>query len=113
MKLSHEDIAEIEVLTDVAMATMFWLSLYRVHIGATWRIRPNRRCAAPMRPCVKLLSPLVIFADRPQLANCSCKESFTVAVQIRLLHVGNNITSQNAERIINLRTGITDVRQYG
>ena len=36
MKLSHEDIAEVEVLMDVAMATIFWLSLYGVHIDATW-----------------------------------------------------------------------------
>jgi len=27
----------------------------RVHIGATWRIRLNRPCAATMRPYVKLL----------------------------------------------------------
>jgi len=27
----------------------------RVHIGATWRIRLNRPCAAAMRPYVKLL----------------------------------------------------------
>jgi len=26
-----------------------------VHIGATWRIRLNRQCAAAMRPYVKLL----------------------------------------------------------
>jgi len=31
-----------------------------VHIGATWRIRLNRPCAAAMRPYVKLLGPLVI-----------------------------------------------------
>jgi len=30
-----------------------------VHIGATWRLRLNRRCVAAMRPYVKLLSPLV------------------------------------------------------
>jgi len=29
VNLSHEDIAEIEVLADVAMATIFWLSIYR------------------------------------------------------------------------------------
>jgi len=33
----------------------FWLSIYGVHIGATWRIRLNRPCAAAMRPYVKLL----------------------------------------------------------
>ena len=30
-----------------------------LHIGANWRIRLNRLCAAAMRPYVKLLSPLV------------------------------------------------------
>jgi len=29
-------IAEIECLMVVAMATIFWLSVYGVHIGATW-----------------------------------------------------------------------------
>jgi len=33
------------------MATIFWLSIYGVHIDATWRIRLNRPCAAAMRPC--------------------------------------------------------------
>ena len=33
----------------------FWLSLYGVHIDATWQIRLNRPCAAAMRPNVKLL----------------------------------------------------------
>jgi len=60
VKLSHEDIPEIEVLADVAMATIFWLCIYGVHIGATWRIRLNHPCAAAMRPYVKLLSPLVV-----------------------------------------------------
>jgi len=55
VKLSNEDIADFEVLRDVAMATIFWLSIYGVHIGATWRIRLNRPCAATMRPYVKLL----------------------------------------------------------
>ena len=30
--------ANFEVLRDVAVATIFWLSIYGVHIGATWRI---------------------------------------------------------------------------
>jgi len=47
--------ADIEVLRDVAMATIFWLSIYGVHIGATWQIRLNRPCAAAMWPYVKLL----------------------------------------------------------
>ena len=38
VKLSDEDIADFEALTDVAMATILWLSMHRVHIGATWRI---------------------------------------------------------------------------
>ena len=37
----------------------FWLSIYGVHSGATWRIRLNRPCAAAMRPYGKLLWPLV------------------------------------------------------
>jgi len=32
--LSHEDTAAIEVVTNVAMATIFWLSVHGVHIGA-------------------------------------------------------------------------------
>jgi len=36
------------------MATIVWLSIYRVHIGATWRIRLNHPCAAAMRHHVKL-----------------------------------------------------------
>jgi len=36
-----------------------WGVLDRVHIGATWRIRLNRPCAAAMRPYAKLLWPLV------------------------------------------------------
>ena len=55
VKLLDEDIADFEVLRDVAMATIFWLSIYGVHIGTTWRIRLNRPCAAAMRPYVKLL----------------------------------------------------------
>jgi len=37
------------------MATIFWLSVHGVHIGATWRIRLNRPCAAAMQLYVKLL----------------------------------------------------------
>jgi len=43
------------VLRDVAMVTIFWLSIYGVHIGATWRIRLNRLCVVAMQPYVKLL----------------------------------------------------------
>jgi len=38
-----------------SMATIFWLCVYGVHIGATWRIRLNRLCAAAMRPYVRLV----------------------------------------------------------
>jgi len=38
------------------------MSIYRVHIGATWRIRLNHPCAASMRPYVKLLWPLVFIS---------------------------------------------------
>jgi len=53
--LSDQDIADFEVLRDTAMATIFWLSIYGVHIGATWRIQLNRPYAAAMQPYVKLL----------------------------------------------------------
>ena len=43
--LSAENIANFEVLRDVAMVAIFWLSIYGVHIGATRRIRLNRPCA--------------------------------------------------------------------
>ena len=46
--------SEIERLRVVAMETIFGF-LYGVHIGATWRIRLSRPCAAAMRPYVKLL----------------------------------------------------------
>jgi len=54
----NADIVDTLRLRDVAMTTIFWLLLYRpygVHIGAVWRIRLNRPCAAAMRPYVKLL----------------------------------------------------------
>jgi len=53
--LFDEDTADFEVLRDVAMATIFWLFIYGVHICATWRIQLNRPYAAAMRPYVKLL----------------------------------------------------------
>jgi len=55
------DITDTLHLRDVAMATIFWLSIYGVHIGTTWHIRLNRPCAAAMRSCVKLLWPFVTF----------------------------------------------------
>jgi len=51
----NADIADTLQLRNVAMANIFWLSIYAVHIGATGRIRLNRPCAAAMRPDVKLL----------------------------------------------------------
>ena len=60
VNLFNEVIADFKVLRDVAMATIFCLAIYGVHIGATWQIRLNRPCAAAMRPYVKLLWPLVV-----------------------------------------------------
>jgi len=51
----NADIADILHLRDVAMATIFWFSIYWLHVGATWRIRLNRACVATMRLYVKLL----------------------------------------------------------
>ena len=39
----------------------FWLPIYGVHIGATWRIRLNCPCAAAMRPYVELLLTICSF----------------------------------------------------
>jgi len=55
VSLQNADIADTLHLRDVAMATIFWLSVYGVQIGATWRIRLNRPCVAVMWPYVKLL----------------------------------------------------------
>jgi len=51
----NADIADTLQLWDVATATIFWLSIYEVHIGAIWQIQLNHPCAAAMRPYVKLL----------------------------------------------------------
>jgi len=51
----NADIADNLHLRDVAMATIFWLSIYGLHIGASWPIGLNRPCAMAMRPDVKLL----------------------------------------------------------
>jgi len=70
----NADIADTLHLRDVAMATTFWLSIYEMYIGATWRIWLNGPCAATMRPCIKLLWPLVILAVykmMPLIALCS------------------------------------------
>jgi len=55
VKLSHEYIANVQVLTDIVMATIFGVSMYGAHIGATWRIRLNCPSAVAMWPTVKLL----------------------------------------------------------
>ena len=59
VKLSDEDIANFEVLRDITMATMFWLSIYGVHIGATWQIRLNHRdsalCQITLTTCYNFL----------------------------------------------------------
>ena len=51
----HADTANTLQLRDVAMANIFWLSIYPVHVGATRRIRLNRSCVSAMRPYVKLV----------------------------------------------------------
>jgi len=51
----NADIAGTLHLRDIAVATIFWLSIYEVHIGATWQIRLNRLCVAAMQPYLKLL----------------------------------------------------------
>jgi len=38
----------------------YWLSIYGMHVGATWRIRRDCSCAAATQPYVKLLRPLVV-----------------------------------------------------
>ena len=51
----NADIADTLHIGDVAMATIFWLSVYGVHVGTTWWIRLNRPYVVVMRPYVKLL----------------------------------------------------------
>jgi len=51
----NADIADTLHIGDVAMATIFWLSVYAVHIGATWRIQLNCLCVVAMLPYVNLL----------------------------------------------------------
>jgi len=56
-------IADTLQLRDVAMANIFWLSVYALYIVTTWRIRLNRLCAAAMRPYVK-------FSNSKRLSCC-------------------------------------------
>jgi len=51
----NADIANILQLRDIATATIFLLSVYGVHIAATWHIQLKHPCAAAMWPYVKLL----------------------------------------------------------
>ena len=51
----NADIADALQLRHVSMGTIFWLSVYGVHIGATWRIQLNRLCVAAMLPYVRLI----------------------------------------------------------
>jgi len=54
------DIADTLQLRDVAMANIFWLSMFAVHISATRRIRLNLQYVTAMRPYVKLLDHLFL-----------------------------------------------------
>ena len=70
----NADIVDTLQLRDVAMATIF-LSIYRVYVGDTCWLQLNHPCAAAMRPCVKLLWPLVILSQPPSRETPSwCKQ---------------------------------------
>jgi len=60
VKLSDED-SRFRGSKGRCYSNRFWLSIYGVHIDATWRIRLNRPSAAAMRPYVKLLWPTYLF----------------------------------------------------
>ena len=79
VKLSDEDIADFEVLRDVAMATIF--GFLWVPISATWRIRLNRPCAAAMRPYVKLeCEPMPnVMAALPNIGGALCSTPQSLA----------------------------------
>jgi len=58
----NADIASTLHLRDVAMAIIFWLSMYGVHIGATWRMRLNYPCVVAMGSYVKFfLLPVIVL----------------------------------------------------
>ena len=44
-----------DIADTLHMATIFWLSVYGVHIGSTWRIQLNCPCVVAMLPFVKVL----------------------------------------------------------
>jgi len=51
----NADIADTLQVRDIAVANIFLLSIYAMHIGTTRQIRLNRLCAAAMWLYVKLL----------------------------------------------------------
>jgi len=55
----NADIADTLQVRDIAVANIFLLSIYAMHIGTTRQIRLNRLCAAAMWLYVKLLWTLV------------------------------------------------------
>jgi len=57
----NADITDTLHIGDIAMPTIFWLSVYEVHIGSTWRILLNRPCVVALWSYVKLLWPLVVI----------------------------------------------------
>ena len=73
------------------MATILWLPIYGVHIGAQ---QMNSPCAAAMRPYVQLLWPLVIISDQQLHTNTE-------------LQTGYNITCRHVLDVVNHR-GVED-----
>jgi len=55
---------EIHRISDLQKIVGIWqhLDSYSNSVASLWRIRLNHPCAALMRPCVKLLWPLVMVA---------------------------------------------------
>jgi len=51
VKLTDEDIADFKVLRDVAMAAIFWLSIYGVHIGALVNTTEPSMCVSNAALC--------------------------------------------------------------
>jgi len=58
VKLSHEDIDEIEVLMDVAI-TIFWLSIWGAHLRHLTNTTEPSVCSGDAALCHFLLWPLV------------------------------------------------------
>jgi len=76
VELSYECITEIEVLMDVAMATIFWLSIHGVHISATWRMTELSMCGGDAALCQISLTTC-----------CYCGSTFRRLHNYRLHHV--------------------------